>query len=511
MDRVKINSCTPRDLESIPGVGRKTVDLICNIREAEGNITPETFATLGVRNLPAAMESIDFEQWAPAGARHFGSPTLPSNMSTGPSYPSMSEFYATAGRPSQYQPGEARPEPGYGYPPRATGIHTQDPNYSWRWGQFQSTPKPVAPQQYQPGYKVKSEPDDRTDGFATSMHEQRTEPKFAPKVYVPKGITYNGKDDWPAFISKFTSYADREGWNAKTRREVLCWVLEGAASKFYANVIKRNPTMDYFEVVDKLAKRFDIKDLPETTQMLFSSSTQNPKESLIEWCDRISTMATQAFPDWTDEQITRQTVMQFCKGCADKEAGFHAINRNPKTLEEAVDQIKRFQQSSVAIYGKAYRGVRQVEEEEEDIIREARATKFENRRRPQWTPDSDRARTDDGNPSTLERVEGLEQNMALLTTTMKKMEKSFKSLETRMSIHLATDLAKPPKKTQSSQADIKPKRVCFGCGEEGHFKDRCPRRRHVREMYEGEDDDEIIDDEVTDEYREGLNEEGSGY
>ena len=131
--------------------------------------------------------------------------------------------------------------------------------------------------------------------------------------------------------------------------------------------------MDYFEVVNKLAKRFDIKDLPETIQMQFTCATQNQTEILVEWSDRVVNMAMQAYSELADHQVYKQAIFRFCQGCLDKEAGLYALNQKPQSIEEAIDRVSWFQHTSQAIYGRAKREIRSVQEEIDPEIRVARS------------------------------------------------------------------------------------------------------------------------------------------
>ncbi len=61
--RIKINSCEPRDLLALPGVGRKQTEKIVNLRKAIGNITPDLFVSLRIRNTQDLLPLLDFEEW----------------------------------------------------------------------------------------------------------------------------------------------------------------------------------------------------------------------------------------------------------------------------------------------------------------------------------------------------------------------------------------------------------------------------------------------------------------
>ena len=52
-----------RDLESIPGLDRKSIYLISSLWDVEDNITPDMLYELGIPNLAVVMESFDFTPW----------------------------------------------------------------------------------------------------------------------------------------------------------------------------------------------------------------------------------------------------------------------------------------------------------------------------------------------------------------------------------------------------------------------------------------------------------------
>ena len=63
--RVKVNFCSPRELMSLPGVGRKTCNKLLEIRETKGNIDELSLYSLHLRNNDELFGLIDFEPYAP--------------------------------------------------------------------------------------------------------------------------------------------------------------------------------------------------------------------------------------------------------------------------------------------------------------------------------------------------------------------------------------------------------------------------------------------------------------
>lgn len=79
-DKVKINFCAPRELLSLPGIGRSLCDAILDLRESKGNIKLEDLAQ--VKHLQLSLnlvERLDFEPYEPLPQ---ASPTSDSSRKT---------------------------------------------------------------------------------------------------------------------------------------------------------------------------------------------------------------------------------------------------------------------------------------------------------------------------------------------------------------------------------------------------------------------------------------------
>lgn len=65
-DKVKINFCAPRELLSLPGIGRSLCDAILDLRESKGNIKLEDLAQVNHLKLSLNLvERLDFEPYEP--------------------------------------------------------------------------------------------------------------------------------------------------------------------------------------------------------------------------------------------------------------------------------------------------------------------------------------------------------------------------------------------------------------------------------------------------------------
>ena len=175
-------------------------------------------------------------------------------------------------------------------------------------------------------------------------------PSYQP---LPKSITFNGSGNWRAFYRKFDAFAKQMSWGYPQRLNQLSWCLEGRAIDFFDLVLGREPRLNYVEVVERMGRRFDYQEPPEAAQLEFSTARQGAEEPLLEWADRVHALAARAFSEVQDGYAQRQMVLRLCQGCVDKDAGCHALDRHPITMDEAVEAINWHHHSRRAIYGRS--------------------------------------------------------------------------------------------------------------------------------------------------------------
>ena len=135
---------------------------------------------------------------------------------------------------------------------------------------------------------------------------------------LPKSLQYDGKDNWDAFSVKFRQYAEVHDWTPRNCKDQLCFCLKGKASEFYATMIKRDATITYEELMQKLQKRFGIKEIPETARVKFNSLKQAQDESIEDWADRVLQLSIHAFPDLPDNYVNSQVIQRICHGAYDR-------------------------------------------------------------------------------------------------------------------------------------------------------------------------------------------------
>lgn len=191
-----------------------------------------------------------------------------------------------------------------------------------------------------------------TDSSSSESEEDEGERRGNPRK-LPKNLRFDGSTSWLSFKQKFNSFREVGNWTDSECRDYLNWSLEGKALDYFTYATEMGRNLTHKQIMKKLEGRFGVKDLTETSRVRFHQASQRPEESLEEWADRVLTLATPAFRDFSDERYCRQeAISKFCQGCVDKEAGKHACLERPRTMDRALNLVKHYQYITQAVDGK---------------------------------------------------------------------------------------------------------------------------------------------------------------
>ncbi len=138
------------------------------------------------------------------------------------------------------------------------------------------------------------------------------------------------------FLTQYTRYADGQRLNSENRIVNLFWCLEGEAKRFYSNMVKQSPGLDYFVMIDQMGTRFDHK----LAQDKLEGACQHCDEELVEWADRVLSLAKRAYPKMADRLIQTEAIERFCVGGIDQHARHYVMSRCPSTIDEAVNLVR---------------------------------------------------------------------------------------------------------------------------------------------------------------------------
>ena len=319
-----MNFCDKSDLLTIPGVGDRTADKIVAIREKE-LFSLQTFADLIKKDPDEIGELVSFDD-------------LPSSL---PGLTHMSRSIALCDQRNALYSRDDRTIPVEETIPRRRVDERQDAVRN----------SPV----------LTHLPLDRDSRRGPSIQEPYEGRKY---VNPPKTLTYAGDADWASFKLRYEKFCRDQKYMDLASLDYLCWVLTGKAAEYHALVIRRYPGITYREMMDQLEKRFGFRQLPQTAYLQFHQSRQKQDEKLEEWAERVCQLATYAFETaprgGLSDRDAEAMIRQFCIGTLDKEAGLHAANAYPTSLDDAITHILKFQFHKRAVYGSPERRERDV-------------------------------------------------------------------------------------------------------------------------------------------------------
>ena len=82
------------------------------------------------------------------------------------------------------------------------------------------------------------------------------------------------------------------------------------------------------------------------------------------WADGVTTLATRAFREVPEQFANKQTIIRFCQGLIDKEAGHQVGTKDPKSTEEAMNSVKWYQYVHQSMYTDNHPDSRSIEYED---------------------------------------------------------------------------------------------------------------------------------------------------
>ncbi|CAC5414086.1 unnamed protein product [Mytilus coruscus] len=155
----------------------------------------------------------------------------------------------------------------------------------------------------------------------------------------PKMSTYDGKNDWRPYYLQFSTIANRYKWQSEQKLYKLIECLRDKALKFYSSRPKLVKT-NYESLCKKMEERFGRKEPPHIMRRLLQDLKQDQEESLEEFAERAQELATDGYPDTPDRFVQTLATYAFLKGCVDKRAALTAMDKNPDSLDQAVQHVR---------------------------------------------------------------------------------------------------------------------------------------------------------------------------
>ena len=159
-------------------------------------------------------------------------------------------------------------------------------------------------------------------------------------VQEPKLSKYDGSIPWRIYEVKLLHLAQRYQWDDDTKLTKMVEALEGRALIFFSNLpinVQGN-----FEVVRKnMNNRFLPKEPAITVWKQLQTIRQNVDERLEEWAEHCQQCAYDAWGNISTEVAELAAVEAFLGGVLETEAAFSVMERDPQTVDEALEMLKK--------------------------------------------------------------------------------------------------------------------------------------------------------------------------
>ena len=217
-----MNECSALQMLALPGVGPSSVEKIINIRRAFGHVTMEHLQS--IKRLRITQEMIEKLDFSPCEPRRRGGKeesdesdyddchSATTRQKTTGSDPLFQPLISQSLAAQQSPPPLAAQQPmPYFYPPYMA------PSPQSYYGQLPAPWYPPPPQQY-------ASTPTRAMALHTPTKLRNNSSGNTPSkrdVKMPNTFTYNGSAKWRSFFKKFSTFADKQGLDAKERK-IIC-------------------------------------------------------------------------------------------------------------------------------------------------------------------------------------------------------------------------------------------------------------------------------------------------
>ena len=183
------------------------------------------------------------------------------------------------------------------------------------------------------------------------------------KIRIPE---FRGGDKWSSYLVQFRTIMKMHGcYDNDVMVFKLVEALRGPALEYY-NSLPAETRGQLSTLCTLFEGRFGRQEPPATTRSNLKTIIQRVDEPLPEFAERTLRMAADGYSGMGGEWIQVLAVDAFLMGCTDKRSARSALDRDPKTVDEAVSLMRRFHGHEKAL--SIERRVRTLALEEEDPV-----------------------------------------------------------------------------------------------------------------------------------------------
>ena len=195
-------------------------------------------------------------------------------------------------------------------------------------------------------------------------------------VREPKLSKYDGRIPWRVYEVKLLHLAKRYQWDDDTKLAKLVEALEDKALTFFSN-LPSNVQVNFGLVRKKMNNRFMPQEPAITVRKQLQTIHQNTEEALEEWAERCQQCAYDAWGKISPEVAEQAAIEAFLGGVIEIEAAFTVLEKDPQTVDEALEFLKKAVHSRKSLcykFRNTQRKVRTISIAPDPIMTEVRTT-----------------------------------------------------------------------------------------------------------------------------------------
>ena len=164
--------------------------------------------------------------------------------------------------------------------------------------------------------------------------------------YDMKLPSFDGKEDWKVWVSRFEAFAERRQWDDDTKLDNLLPKLQGRAGDFVFTQLPKQTLECYSELVKELNSRLRVVETKKTFAAKFSQRVQRPNETVEEYAADLKRLYSKAHQSRDARTRQEDLVRRFLDGLRDNDARFEIeYNKEPEDIDEAVYHAVNFLQT----------------------------------------------------------------------------------------------------------------------------------------------------------------------
>ena len=183
---------------------------------------------------------------------------------------------------------------------------------------------------------------------SSGRRRHRSPPLPKPQVFAGK------KGEWNGFIFQFRKTARYFGWSQREKGDRLLASLRGKAVDFIMSK-PREVQDDYQALKDVLEVRFGKMEHPTSARRQLGYLRQEEGENLEDYADKVLTKVSEAYPGIDDEMEQDLAKEAFLRGCHHRSAAYATAEKDPVTLQEALEEVQNSAVNLKALVGAVLR------------------------------------------------------------------------------------------------------------------------------------------------------------